>query len=83
LGISTPESIGAFFSKWLSIVLMTTESSMQATTLAAPPQRRQMVAISTSHRDQYEKLMDLYLDSNRPENEEHLNRLMEEYSKGD
>jgi len=41
-----------------------------------------VAAISESHRDQYEKMMDLYLESNQPENEENLNRLIEQYSKG-
>lgn len=41
-----------------------------------------VAAISRSHRDHYEKMMDLYLESNQPENEEQLNRLIEEYSEG-
>lgn len=41
-----------------------------------------VAAISKEHRYQYEKMMDLYLESNHVGNEEKLNRLIEEYEKG-
>lgn len=37
-------------------------------------------AISWNYRDKYEEIMDLYLDSNDPENEERLNALLDSYS---
>ncbi len=40
-----------------------------------------MVAvIPNRYRDRYDEIMDLYLDSNRPGNDERLNRILEEYS---
>lgn len=40
-----------------------------------------MVAvIPNRYRDRYDEIMDLYLDSNKPGNEERLNRILEEYS---
>ncbi len=40
-----------------------------------------MVAVIPNwYRDRYDEIMDLYLDSNRPGNDERLNRILEEYS---
>jgi hypothetical protein len=41
-----------------------------------------VAAISKEYRDQYDKLMDLYLESNQSGNEDDLNHLMEEYEQG-
>jgi len=36
--------------------------------------------IPVRYRDRYDEIMDLYLESNEPDNEEKLNRILEEYS---
>ncbi len=36
--------------------------------------------ISRKHRAQYDEIMELYLESNNPENEEKLNKILDEYS---
>ena len=41
-----------------------------------------VAAISRKYRDQYNKLMDLYLDSNQSNNEDELNRLLDDYERG-
>lgn len=71
------------FLRWVCTGYLFGSAFRQYFLTAAPMERlvgAMVAVIPNRYRDKYDEIMDLYLDSNQPGNEERLNRILEEYS---
>ena len=74
---------GGGFLRWMCSGYLSGTGFRQTMLTRDPMERlvaRMVVAIPNRYRNQYDEIMDLYLDSNTPDNEERLNQILEEYS---
>jgi len=74
---------GGGFLRWMCAGYISGTGFRQHYLTSGPMQRvvgSMVAAIPNQYRSRYDELMNLYLDSNKPGNEENLNRFLEEYS---
>ena len=74
---------GGGFLRWVCTGYLSGTGFRQKLLTTEPMERLvgvMVAVIPIRYRDHYDEIMDLYLDSNKPGNEERLNRILEEYS---